>query len=216
MAGEHVEPLIHALKGSFDTKHGLVEVADKRGCLIDCMQPDSAFCNSYELYMGPVRTQDERLSSYRFRYARYCLVWLIPLGLGTLLLMAFRPDVANSSWPLVTMFLYFGLPIGAGTALTAMVGFILGGIWAGMAESSVETERFLKRIQYTAIAIIVMPMCGLALYLSYQGLLSGEVHAFGKNIRWMLHRDEQPGWFYLNVAIWAAVGIGGGYMSGPG
>lgn len=190
-----------------------VDVAGKGGCFIACMQTNSAFFNICESYMGPVRTQGERLSRYRFRYARYCLIWLFPLGLGTLLLMASKPDITNSSWPLAILFLYFGLPIGAGTAFTAMVGFLFGGIWAGMAESSVESERLLKRIQYTVIAIIAIPMCGFALYLSLQGLLSGEIHAFGKNIRLMLHRDEQPGWFYFNVAIWAAIGIIGGYKT---
>lgn len=31
-----------------------------------------------------MRRRDEPLSRFRFRYARYCLTWLLPLGLGTL------------------------------------------------------------------------------------------------------------------------------------
>ena len=162
--------------------------------------------------MGPVRYQGEALSSFRFRYARYCLAWFLPLGLGLFIFLSFSPSLATTTWPLVVMFLYIGLPIGAATAFLALVGFVLAACWAQIAESSVNAERVLNLIKFSVLALFAAAIFALAMHVSLQGLLSGEVAAFSKK-RLLIVRVEEPGWFYFNVICWAGAGIFSAYFA---
>jgi hypothetical protein len=159
--------------------------------------------------MGPIRQANEITSDYRYRYSRYCLFWVVALGIPLALLLATAPSVGDSSVPLFIMFLYVGLPIGTGTAFVAFLGFVLGGIWSSIAESSTENFKLLERIKFTGLALLLLPLFSFCLYLGIDGIVGGEVHAFSKNAKHIINWRLQPGWFTANVLLWAAIGSGG-------
>lgn len=156
--------------------------------------------------MGPVRASDELISKFRFRYARYCVRWIVGLGLPLLLLMLWSPSVQQSPFPFLTMFLYFGLPIGTGVAVVASLGFLMGGLWSRLGESSTRNARTLERIRFTALAALILPACVLCIYLSISGVLNLEVQAFSRNTRHVISWAAQPGWFIFNVVLWGGAG----------
>lgn len=159
--------------------------------------------------MGPARDTTECMSAYRFRYARYCLRWVAALGLPLVFLLAWAPSVSASPAPFVTLFLYFGLPIGTGTVFVAMLGFLIGGFWSRAAESSAQSERLLERVKFTLLAALALPVFALAVYLSFTGVIDLEVHAFAKNPRHVITWSEQPGWYIVNVLLWGVSGFSG-------
>lgn len=157
--------------------------------------------------MGPVRASDELISDFRFRYARYCVRWIVGLGLPLLLLMRWSPSVLQSPFPLLTMFVYFGLPIGTGVAVVASLGFMIGGVWARLGESSTRKARMLERIRFTALAALILPVCVMGIYLSISGVLNLEVQAFSRNTRHVIAWATQPGWFVFHVLLWGGTGV---------
>lgn len=157
--------------------------------------------------MGPVRQPQEALSSFRLRYAGYCMLWLLALGIPLLVLLAVAPSFTASSAPLLLLFLYIGLSLGSATAAIAGLGFVLGGLWARGAESSAPANRRLNQVKFTALAVLVVPVAVFLLYISVSGLLSGQVHVFGRNTKALASLSSEPAWFLGNVALWGVSGV---------
>ena len=159
--------------------------------------------------MGPVREPNELQSNHRFRFARYCLFWLGGLGLPFILLLIWAPSVSTSQFPLMTMFFYIGLPIGCGVALVAALSFLIGALWSSTAEKSLEHARRLERYKLSMLATLMLPVFAFATYLSFDGLLNLEVHAFSKNFKHIIFWNTQPGWYVVNVLLWGVSGFTG-------
>lgn len=158
--------------------------------------------------MGPQRKLDESPSVFRLRYARYCFVWLLVLGLPLAVLLLAAPRVNESSMPLVLMFLYVGLPMGVGLALLAAVAFTVGSLWAAYLERNASAERAWPKLRLTVGAIVLLPVAAFALYLFAKGLLSLEVPMFARRNNLPVTWGAEPGMFLFSLFAWGATGIG--------
>jgi hypothetical protein len=81
-------------------------------------------------WMGPTRVVGEKWSHYQFRWAAYSASWFAQiLVLFSLLWVTARvwPAVAEMTWWQV---FWFALPLGAGMAGLALIGFLLKGLKA--------------------------------------------------------------------------------------
>ena len=158
--------------------------------------------------MGPRRHDGELLSTFRFRYARYCLAWLAGLGTALALLLFIQPNALESSIPLLIMFLYFGLPIGAGTALLALVGFTFGGIGALAVERNSTAAFWWPRVKETLRFLVLAPLGLFALYIFSSALRKLEVPMFSRRITHTFYFDSEPVAFLVVLAVWGGVGFG--------
>ncbi len=158
--------------------------------------------------MGPRRQDEELLSTFRFRYARYCLVWLAGLGAALALLLFIQPNAVESRIPLLIMFLYFGLPIGVGTALLALVGFTFGGISALAVERSSTGAFWWPRVKETLRFLVLAPLGLFDLYVFFSSVRTLEVPMFSRRVEHTFYFSSEPVAFLVVLAVWGGFGFG--------
>lgn len=107
----------------------------------------------------PRREPHESTSAYRFRYARFSLRWLAALGLPLLLLLAFSPNVAQSSTHLLLMFAYFALPIGSAIALVSALRFSIWWVVGALPRAVRPCRSAVAACEVHLACALVAPIC---------------------------------------------------------
>lgn len=153
--------------------------------------------------MGPVRGQSEALSAYRFRYALYSAVWAACLAVPMVVIWPYRAGLVGS---FLGMFLLFGLPIGVGTALLAMVGFVVGGIFSRYAECSPRSARIAERIKVTLGTLLFAPVGMFQLYLAGRALVVHDIPMFSRKLGPNITLENHPVLFGVLVVVWGGFG----------
>lgn len=154
--------------------------------------------------MGPVRGQQESLSSYRFRYAVYCGLWTVGLSIPLIVVWSYRSEMAGG---FVGMFLLLGLPIGTGMALAAMVGFLIGSLFSRYSEQSPRAAILAGRFKATLGALVLAPVGLFSIYLAGQGVMLQSIPMFSRRITPEITFGANPVFFSILVAIWASLGV---------
>jgi hypothetical protein len=87
--------------------------------------PNSRLSRLAFTWIGPHPAPGERWSTFRLRWSIYSVWWLVHIAaVFSVLWIAVRhwPSIANQMW---WQALWFALPLGAGMALLAAVGFLI-------------------------------------------------------------------------------------------
>lgn len=164
--------------------------------------PESGRRSNYRLlHMGPVRTSDESNSEYRLRYASYCFKWLCSLGLPFVVMLLVRPSLDVPPAMFIVFFLYIGLGLGTGCAFLAMVGFAIGGFWAGWLENSASRPLVWTKLKNVTGVILLMFFTAFFCYWFVKGLVTGETLAFSKKFT-IVQFSGQKQYFLLSMSAW--------------
>ena len=158
--------------------------------------------------MGPQQLPGERISTYRIRYARYCLRWFIALLIPLVVLVVFRPSVRESEAAFVLMVLYVGLPLGTATAGIAGLGFLLGALWARKLEDNTALSTAWPKVKVGLLMLILLPLIAFAFWVFAQGLINQEVLVFSRRNSGRIAWDEDPMAYLITMALWGAVPLG--------
>lgn len=159
--------------------------------------------------MGPERFKFESLSMYRMRSARYCLRWVIWLGLPLALLLTVAPRVASSSAPLLLMFLYVGLLWGLAVATIAAFGLFSGGLWACILERHPSIARMWPKAKVTLKALALSPVAFFCLYVISSGVAQKKVfipQRRGNGLPMVAWADEPMG-YVVCMAVWCLIAV---------
>jgi hypothetical protein len=159
--------------------------------------------------MGPARSPAEPESAYRLRYARYCFRWFAWLAAGLALLVTLQPSVHAFPLPLLLMFLYIGLPLGAATSGLAAFGFLVGAFWSRRLERHRGLALTWPKAKAWLRALALLPISAFGVFAIARGLVDGEI--------WILRRyaalstvslAEEPVGYCVMLAGWCALTAG--------
>jgi len=158
--------------------------------------------------MGPQKIAGEPISTYRIRYARYCLRWFMALLIPLVVLLVFRPSVRESDAAFVLMFLYVGLPLGAATAGVAALGFLVGALWARKLEQNTALISAWPKVRVGLLVLMLLPLIVFAFWKFAQGLVDQEVLVFSRRNSGRIAWEEEPIAYLITMALWGAIPVG--------
>jgi hypothetical protein len=58
------------------------------------------------------------------------------------------------------------------------------------------------------LGISVLALAGIGFWFGVSGLIDGSVEVFSKQSRPQMSQEGDPGWYWVNVGIWLAEGVG--------
>lgn len=142
--------------------------------------------------------------SYRFRYAVYCGLWAAGFSVPLLLVWSHRSEMVGG---FLGMFLLVGLPIGIGTALAAMVGFLIGSLFSRYSEQSPRAAILAGRFKATLGALVLAPVGLFSIYMAGRGIMLQSIPMFSRRITPEISFGADPVFFSILVALWASLGV---------
>ncbi len=158
--------------------------------------------------LSPQRQPDESLSTFRFRYAIFCLKCGIALLVPALLLFFLRPSVDQSPWPLAVTFLYIALPIGLGITVVSMLAFFIGGCFSRYLELHERARGSWQSFRFGVASLLTAAGAIFALYWLFRGLVFGEILTFTRHGSHIVTAQNAPTAFWVSVIGWSIAGFG--------
>lgn len=159
--------------------------------------------------MGPSRHPFESESTYRLRYAGYCFRWFACLAVGLWILLVLRPSVQGTRFSLLVMFLYVGLPLGAGISGLAAIGYAVGGFWSRRLERNSSLAQAWVTIKMWLRTLFVLASAACGVFAIVRGLVVGEVwipKQYGP-LR-SVSRSQDASGYFLTMGVWCGITIG--------
>lgn len=160
--------------------------------------------------IGPNKLSGELESAYRFRMLTFSFVCLILFGLLLGLMLAIRPEAANSEFPFLIMFLWFATVMAFGASVLATFGYLIGTVFSLFLERYRSIGLLWPKVKIIFAAIFLLQFFFFSLYWFLYGLFNMEVLPFAKQAHYQLiSSSEDPVLFWLSVLIWGAIGTWG-------
>jgi hypothetical protein len=152
--------------------------------------------------MGPTRLPTELRSDFRWRYAVYCLKWV--MGSGAALAIAWLAFPLNSPPTLANIPVILGL----GATITAFIAFLaysVGGLWARWLERSVRRDRVWHRIKIYCAFLMVLGVIAWTFHQVAYGVVTGKIIFPSHRIPIVSYEnDKYPFLFAIGFWMWSS------------
>lgn len=152
--------------------------------------------------MRPVRQDGELLSSYRFRYARFCVIVSGILGLFLYLLAHL-----SSALGILAVLLFILASGGIITAVGASVIFLIGGAVAQREERSKSFKSKLQKIKAIALCITSGVTAAIFIYWSIYGVIAGKTLRVSRIKSLFVYRVDSPDVFWFSTSFLFIAGV---------
>lgn len=163
--------------------------------------------------ISPVKKIGELESEYRFRVVVFCSKYTVIFGLLFGVMLFIRPNVDDTRFSFVIMFLWFGIPMAFAVSVIAFLGYVVGWRFSLFLETNKSANQNWPKIKIIGAAIFLSPLCCFSLYWFLRGVFTMEVLAVKRHggIH-LIHLSDSTFLFWYSILLWGIMGIFGSFL----
>ncbi|PMQ02801.1 hypothetical protein DyAD56_22460 [Dyella sp. AD56] len=155
------------------------------------------------MHFGPQRELHERLSSFRYRQARYCWAWAcVSAPVLMVSIHALRTGLGDGAVWLIMVFIAFLSGATLGMALVGAVGLSFGARWAQLCETSAVFAMRWQRTRFIIASLFLVPIWCFECYWTFIAITEQRI-LFGRPARIVTLADE-PDLFLFSLVTFAS------------
>lgn len=156
------------------------------------------------MHFGPGKDLGERVSSFRYRQARYCGLWAcVSAPVLWVAIRALRSGLGDGGLWMSMVFIALLAGSALGMGIVGGAGLLLGAFWARLCENSDAFARGWQRARFIMASLVAVPLWFWTCYRMWIAITLQQI-LFGRHARLVVLADE-PAAFLTSLIIHATL-----------